>query len=305
MTDITIRGIKEKSAVALGFFDGLHLGHIEVIQRALAKRNLCSVIFTFNDKTMLPKFTERQNIISYDLKIELLAKIGADYIFAPDFADLRDLSPEEFVEEILVKRLNAQFVACGYDFRFAKGGSAGAEDLTRICGEKGIEVSVVPAVTVEGEPVSSTVIRGLIRNGDVKRANELLGYELTYILEVEQGKHNGRKMGFPTINQVIPDGMAVPRFGVYKSWTQIKGHSYPSITNIGVKPTIALDEGEERIPLMETHIIGFSGDLYGLKARVSLREYMREERRFDSMEELAKQLEKDKQAACSLSDRRR
>lgn len=305
MTDITIKGSKEKSAVALGFFDGLHLGHIEVIQSALAKRELCSVIFTFNDKTMLPKFKERQNIISYDFKIELLAKIGADYIFAPDFADLRDLSPEEFVEEILVKRLNAQFVACGYDFRFAKGGSADAEDLTRICKEKGIEVSVVPAVRVEGEPVSSTVIRGLIGDGDVKRANELLGYELTYILEVEHGKQNGKKMGFPTINQVIPDGMTVPKFGVYKSWTQLRGHSYPSITNIGVKPTIELDEGEERVPLMETHIIGYSGDLYGLKVRVSLREYMREEKRFDSMEELAKQLEKDKQAACSLSDRRR
>ena len=305
MVDITIKGSKEKSAVALGFFDGLHLGHIEVIQRALLKRELCSVIFTFNNKTMLPKFKERQNIISYDLKIELLAKVGADYIFAPDFADLRDLSPEEFVEEILVKRLSAQFVACGYDFRFAKGGTADAETLTRLCKEKGIEVEVVPAVKFEGEPVSSTVIRGLIREGDVKRANELLGYELTYILEVERGKQNGRKMGFPTINQRIPDGMTVPKFGVYKSWTQIRGHSYPSITNIGVKPTIELDEGEERIPVMETHIIGFSGDLYGLKVRVSLREYMRGEKRFDSMEELARQLERDKQMACSLSDRRR
>ena len=99
--------------------------------------------------------------------------------------------------------------------------------------------------------------------------------------------------------------MTVPKFGVYKSWTQIRGHSYPSITNIGVKPTIELDEGEERIPVMETHIIGFSGDLYGLKVRVSLREYMRGEKRFDSMEELAMQLERDKRSACSLSDRRR
>lgn len=305
MIDITVKGSEEKSAVALGFFDGLHLGHIEVIKQALTRKNLCSVIFTFNNKTKLPKFKERQNIISYDFKTELLEKIGADCIFAPDFADLRDLSPEKFVEEILVKKLNAQFVACGYDFRFAKGGSADAEDLARICKEKGVEVSVVPAVRVEGEPVSSTAIRRLIKEGNVKRANELLGYELTYTLEVEHGKQNGRKMGFPTINQRIPEEMVIPKFGVYKSWTQIKGHSYPSITNIGIKPTIALDEGEKRIPLTETHIIGFSGDLYGHKVRVSLREYMREEKRFDSTEQLAQQLERDKREACSLSDRRR
>lgn len=305
MTDITEKGCSEKSAVALGFFDGLHLGHIEVIKRALLKDGLCSVVFTFNDKTVLPKFKERQNIISYDFKIELLSKIGVDYIFAPDFADLRNLSPEEFVEEILKKRLNAGFVACGYDFRFAKGGKGNSEDLERLCGERGIEVCVVPAVTEDGITVSSTVIRELIKKGEVKRANILLGYELTYILPVERGKQNGRKMGFPTINQTIPDGMIIPKFGVYKSWTEIRSHIYPSITNIGVKPTIAKDEGEKRIPSMETNIIGFSGDLYGQSVRVILRDFMRDERRFDSMELLAQQIEKDKRAACSLSDRRK
>lgn len=305
MIDITVTGSKEKTAVALGFFDGLHLGHIEVIKQALTSFKLGSAVFTFNNKTVLPKFKERQNIISYDLKTEFLSNMGVDYIYAPDFADLRDLSPEEFVEEILVKTLNAEFVACGYDFRFAKGGKADAQDLARLCGERGIKVSVVPAVKVDGEPISSTAIRELIRKGDVKRANVLLGYELTYCLTVIKGKQNGRKMGFPTINQEIPEGMLAPKNGVYKSWTQINGHSYPSITNIGVKPTIALDEGEQRTVQMETHIIGYSGDLYGQNVRVIFREYMRDERRFDSMEQLAQQLEKDKRAACTLSDRRR
>lgn len=305
MKDITVNGCKEKSAVALGLFDGLHLGHIEVIKQALTRDGLCSVVFTFNNNTMLPKFTERQDIISYDLKIEFLSKMGVDYIFAPDFADLRNLSPEEFVEEILVKKLNAGCVACGYDFRFAKGGKADAEDLTRICREKGIEVTVVPAVRIKGEPISSTAIRELIRQGDIKRTNELLGYELTYDLEVIEGKQNGRKMGFPTANQIIPEGMVSPKKGVYKSWTMINDHNYPSITNIGIKPTIALDEGEVRTPQMETHIIGYSGNLYGKRLRVIFREYLREEKRFDSMDKLAEQLEKDKKAACSLSDYRR
>lgn len=305
MTDITTTGCGKKSAVALGFFDGLHLGHIEVIKRALAKDGLCSVVFTFNNNTMLPKFKERQDIISYELKREFLSKIGLDCIFAPDFADLRELCPKEFVDEILVKKLNAGFVACGYDFRFAKGGSADAVDLARLCAERNIEVSVVPAVKINGEPVSSTAIRRLIREGDIKAANELLGYELTYDSEVIRGKQNGRKMGFPTINQVLPWDMVLPKNGVYKSWTILKGHNFPSVTNIGVKPTIALEAGEQRTPLMETHIIGYSGNLYGQRVRVIFREYIREEKRFDSMDKLAEQLERDKRAACSLSDYRR
>lgn len=301
MTDITAKGcINGKSAIALGFFDGLHLGHIEVIKRALLHTELLSVVFTFNDKTLLPKFKARENIITYDLKLELLSKIGVDYIFAPDFADVRDLSAEEFVDRILVEKLNAGFVACGYDFRFAKGGSATAEELAELCRERGIEACVVPAVTYEGEPIGSTAIRELIRQGEVEKANTLLGYELTYALEVREGKQNGRKMGFPTINQIIPEGMIVPKRGVYKSWTQVGNRNYPSITNIGLKPTIELEDGEKRVQEMETHIIGYKGDLYGLRARVVLREYMREERKFDSMEDLRLQLEKDKEKAVQV-----
>ncbi|MCM1488212.1 MAG: adenylyltransferase/cytidyltransferase family protein, partial [Firmicutes bacterium] len=113
MTDITEKGRPAReAAVALGFFDGLHLGHIEVIKQALNHPEFNSAVLTFNDKTALPKFKERKNIISYDLKTELLSKIGIDYIFAPDFADLRDLWAEEFVDKILIERLNAKFVSC-------------------------------------------------------------------------------------------------------------------------------------------------------------------------------------------------
>lgn len=301
MTDITEKGKPAReTAVALGFFDGLHLGHIEVIKQALDRPEYNSVVMTFNDKTALPKFKERNNIISYELKAELLSNIGIDYIYAPDFADLRDLWAEEFVDKILTEKLNAKFVACGYDFRFAKGGRSTAEDLKRICTERGIETVIVPAVKVDGEPVSSTAIRELIAEGDIRQANRLLGYELTYYLEVVEGKQNGRKIGFPTINQNIPRGMAVPKRGVYKSWTQIKGKNYPSITNIGIKPTIALDAGEKRSTIMETHIIGFNGDLYHQKVKVVLREYMRGERQFGSLEELKNQLTEDKRLAMSL-----
>ncbi|MCM1486968.1 MAG: hypothetical protein NC203_01255, partial [Firmicutes bacterium] len=189
---------------------------------------------------------------------------------------------------------------CGYDFRFAKGGRSTAEDLAEICKSRGIEAAIVPAVKVDGEPVSSTAIRDLITVGDIRQANRLLGYELTYYLEVTEGKQNGRKIGFPTINQTIPTGMVVPKRGVYKSWTQIKGKNYPSITNVGIKPTIALDAGEKRDMLMETHIIGFNSDLYHQKVRVVLREYMRQEKKFQNLEQLKDQLTEDKKLAMSL-----
>lgn len=300
MTDITAAGFNGgKSAVALGFFDGLHLGHTKVIVQALLQEltPLIPIVFTFSGKSVLPKFRQREDIISHDLKLELLEKMGVKHIYAPDFDDVKDMTAEQFVEEILVNRLNAGFVSCGYDFRFAKGGTADADTLRELCGSRGIELCVVPAVKIDGETVSSTLIRQLIKSGDIEKANLLLGYELTYSLEVVHGKQNGKKMGFPTINQTIPEGMTVPRQGVYKSLTGVGGTGYPSITNIGVKPTIGLEAGEVRKPVMETHIIGFDGDLYGEKISVSLLSYMREERKFSGLQELSEQLEKDKKSA--------
>ena len=297
MTDITAAGFTSgKSAVALGFFDGLHLGHTQVIVQALLQE-LTPIVFTFSGRSVLPKFRQREDIISHDLKLELLDKMGVKHIYAPDFDDVKDMTAEQFVEEILVNRLGAGFVSCGYDFRFAKGGEADADTLCELCGRQGIKVCVVPAVKIDGETVSSTLIRQLIRSGDMEKANLLLGYELTYSLEVVHGKQNGRKMGFPTINQTIPEGMTVPKYGVYRSLTGIGDTDYPSITNIGVKPTVDLEAGEVRKPLMETHIIGFDGDLYGEKISVSLLSYMREERKFSGFQELSEQLEQDKKSA--------
>lgn len=304
MTDITAAGFTQgttsKSSVALGFFDGLHLGHMQVIKQAL-KQELAPVVFTFSHKSILPKLGRREDIITYDLKLKLLEKSGVRYVYAPDFADVKDMTAQQFVQEILVRRLNAGFVSCGYDFHFAKGGTADADTLCRLCKEQGIEVCVVPAVKLDGEAVSSTLIRQLIKSGDMEKANRFLGYKLTYSLEVIHGKKNGRKMGFPTINQTIPAGMTVPKHGVYKSRTKIGDTDYPSVTNIGVKPTIDLEQGEQRIPLMETHIIGYDGDLYGQKISVSLLSFMREERKFDGLKELSQQLEKDKNSAqCTV-----
>ncbi len=299
MIDITkTDGAAPASAVALGFFDGLHLGHIEVIKAALeyARKNACkSAVFTFGGETLLPKFSVSENLITHRQKLALLEKIGVDYIFAPDFSEVREMSAEQFVDDILVKRLNSTAIVCGYDFRFGKGGKAGADMLAELCSERGIKTEIIPPVTFDGEAISSTAIRSLVREGKIAEANARLGYELTYSLPVIHGNKLGRTIGSPTINQIIPPTSVTPRFGVYKSWTVIEGRSYPSITNIGVKPTVS----DGNAALMETHIVGFDGDLYDREISVILREFIREEQKFPSIDELKKNIQND---IKSLSD---
>lgn len=280
------------SAVALGFFDGLHLGHIEVIKRALLKDGLCSVVFTFNDKTSLPKFSGKKGhcIITHEQKTEIFGGLGVERVYAPDFSDVKDYTAREFVERILRDELNASFVVCGYDFRFGKGGEGNPETLKQLCSEYGMECEVVPAVAVDGVTVSSTAIREMITKGDIETANRFLGYELSYKLPVTQGSKIGRTIGFPTINQKIPDYMVKPKNGVYKSWTIVDGRTYRSITNIGVKPTVDYKGGA----VMETHITGYDGNLYGQTVRVALREFIRDEKKFAGLEELKRQIEEDK-----------
>ena len=147
---------KRPSAVALGFFDGLHLGHIEVIKRALLKDGLCSVVFTFNDKTSLPKFSGKKGhcIITHEQKTEIFAGLGVEMVYAPDFSDVRDYSAREFVERILRDKLCASFVVCGYDFRFGKGGEGNPETLKALCAENGIapgERDSLPVLRVDGK----------------------------------------------------------------------------------------------------------------------------------------------------------
>lgn len=297
MIDITYGSpAAERSAVALGYFDGLHLGHIGVISAALSQSGLKSAVFTFNCDTTLPKFARREDIISFENKRELLAKIGVDYLYAPDFAAVSELSAEEFVRDILVGRLNAGFACCGTNFRFGKNGSGTPELLEEIGKKYGMRALTVEDVCHEGVMISSTHIRELIRNGEIEKANELLGYELCYRLPVVWGNQIGKTLLFPTINQIIPDTNVIPRFGVYKSFTEIDGKFLRSITNIGIKPTID-DRRDGNGAVMETHIIGYDGFLYGQRISVSLCSFIRPEKKFSGIAELKAQIAADIEAA--------
>lgn len=294
MTDITYSAPpKEETAVALGYFDGLHLGHMGVISAALAQRHLKPTVFTFSCDTTLPKFETPEDIISFENKCELLEKAGVEYICAPDFAEVCTLSDEDFVKKILRDKLNARYACCGRNFRFGRDGCGTPERLTLLGEKYGIRAGIVEDVCLDGKLISSTHIRELIRNGEIEQANRLLGYEWQFTLPVVHGRELGRRLNFPTINQILPETNVLPRFGVYKSYVQVHSRNYRGITNIGVRPTV----DESRKVVCETHILNFNGDLYGESVAVSLCAFIRPERRFSGIEELKEQIKRDIKSA--------
>lgn len=279
-----------RTAVALGNFDGMHVGHMAVLEAAKSfeSEGLLPVAVLFDEHSlkaitgkapaMLMTVTERNRIINENgLRIETLV-----------FNEIRDLSPSDFVEKILVGRLGAAAVCCGYNYRFGKGASGTAQMMSEICGRLGLKCRVSGEVDVDRCAVSSTKIRGFIENGEIEKANKMLGRPFGFSSRVIDGDKRGRVLGFPTINQIIPEELAMPRFGVYQSVVTVNGEKYKGVTNVGRRPTV----GTEKI-LSETHILDFDRDIYGENVDVRLIKFIRPEKKFSSFDELARQIKSD------------
>jgi len=293
MTDITDNLIPlPQTAVALGFFDGLHSGHMKVVEETF-NYSYASAMFTFHSDTALPKRAKIENLLTNKMKLEKLSEVGVQYVYSPNFESVKGYTAEDFISRILVDIMNAKVVVCGFDFRLGAGGGCDASQLKKICLKYGIDVVVIPPFSLDGCIVHSTAIKNLIKNGEIVKANKLLGYNFGIEGTVIEGNKLGRTINCPTINQYYPDNIVVPKYGVYKSITTIDGAYIPSVTDIGVKPTVEYNDR----PLAETHILNFDGNLYGREIRVFLLEFMRPERKFASVEELKRQLELDKLAA--------
>ena len=280
----------------MGLFDGVHRGHSAVIRYAVDIANKAPgvepAVFTFETDTVTSKGKNGvRYLLSSEVKREMIEAMGVKYIYSPDFMDFRDLSAEEFVDTVLQKKLKAEYVICGEDFRFGKGASGNADMLKRLCDKRGIKVCIVPPVADEkmGQKISSTMIRELIEEGKIQEANELLGYSYCMKLPVAYGHQIGRTLDFPTINQYLDKNQVIPKFGVYASEAEFDGKIYKGVTNIGIKPTVANTD----VPLAETYIIGFEGDLYGEMVKVSLIKFIRPERKFDGLDELKRQIAYD------------
>ena len=289
----------KKTAVALGMFDGVHTGHRAVFDRTKSFEDICTeaAVFTFDTGSLERKHGRSYRyIIPNRVKLDMIRKSGIKNILCADFSELKEVRAEEFAGKILAEKMNASVVVCGPDFRFGKGAACGVEELRKFGRRYGFEVSIVSPVIRDGEVISSSGIRKLLLEGSIKKANKFLGYEYTITQSVSDGKHIGRTIDFPTVNQVFSEGQLIPAYGVYAASTVIDGKAYSAVTNIGVKPTVT----DERIPLAETHIIGYSGDLYGRVVRVSLSEYLRSEKKFNSLGELKAQIARDTETVKSL-----
>lgn len=274
----------EKTCVAIGCFDGVHRGHAAVISAAVdeAKRRAQkSVALTFDMSKKRAKGKGAHDLITFSEKERLIAALGADYLCVLDFSDICDLCGEEFVSEILSKRLSASAVFCGEGFRFSKNKSCGTAELKELCAAEGIDTATVAEVC-DGGVISTTRIKALAEAGAVGAAARLLGHPLIYTGSVKKGRMLARRLGFPTANVRYPDGVIRVRFGVYRTRAYADGRTYEAISNIGVRPTV----DNTREVFIETFLIEYEGDLYDKEVSVELIRFIRDEKRFSDETEL-------------------
>lgn len=291
-----------KTAVALGCFDGLHLGHIKVIKEACkdADKGLLPSVFTFSDNpiNILNSNVHIKRLISDKTKFELLSKIGIKRVYNIDFRDVMNMNGEDFVTDILIKRLNVGKIYCGFNYHFGAGGQLGVNQLKSICKKYSIDAVSINAVKYDGLPISSTRIRQCILDGNISLANSLLGRRFGFDFEVIKGNQLGRTIGVPTMNQRIPQDFILPKFGVYASYSIIKQRPMKSITNIGIRPTVGAD-----YPLAETWIPGYNcGNMYGKDVKIELAGYIRGEKKFESISDLKDRILEDKEEAFKILD---
>jgi riboflavin kinase/FMN adenylyltransferase len=288
-----IRDIKPCS-IALGNFDGVHVGHQVLISHAVGKARetgIKSGVFTFSNhpKNLFTGENTVKNIIYQEEKAALIEKLGVDYLFNLTFTwDICHMAPVEFIDRLLVEKMNIREAFCGFNYRFGYKAEGSPAVLEREGLVKGYNVNEIPPVMVEGDVVSSTLIRGLIRSGDVEECEKFLGRRYSIGGEVVVGNRIGRTIGFPTSNITIDESMVTPPNGVYITYCIYNNQRYPSVTNVGVKPTIGTFKKN-----METHIFNFDKELYGKHIRVEFLKMTRDEAKFSDVEALSAQIKLD------------
>lgn len=281
----------EGTSIALGMFDGVHIGHRRIISAAKNKSTEIGIpasVLLFSESPH-----GASELLPLSDRLCELEALGVDFVFVYDFEEIKGLSPIEFVKGELFEKLGAKAVSAGYNYRFGAKAAGDSEMLTSLAKECGIECEIVGRVDALGDAVSSTRIRELLANGDVETANDLLGYEYYLKNEVVHGKELGRQMGIPTANLFFHDKAASLAHGIYYTKTEIDEKEYISVSNVGIRPTV---ENTERVNL-ETHILDFDGDVYGKTVKVRFCGRGRGERTFENVDALKKEIATDCQRA--------
>ena len=287
-----------KRVIALGFFDGIHIGHAALLRRTkerAAEIGATPSVLSFDvhpdtlvfgtDVPLINSAAGRADLIRRLFGIESVIFIHFD-------RTVMQMPWQEFVQT-LIHEMDAAWVVVGHDFRFGWKGEGTADRLKDYCAEHGIGCDIIPAVTMDGRLVSSTYIRDLIASGDMETANRFLGHPHVLVDTVHYGYRLGTKMGTPTINMRFPEGVIVPRYGVYAAKVFLEdGSEHLAVTNVGVRPTVS---GENRVSV-ESFILDFSGNLYDHKVRVEFHAFLRPEQKFDGVDALKAQILRDADA---------
>lgn len=280
-----------KTVLALGMFDGMHIGHKKLIETAvrLAKKDgLEAAVFTFSDHPQKLFGSKVARLCSNEERLAIMRKLGAKRIEQVEFTrEIASLSPERFLD-MLAEKMDPHTIVAGFNYTFGKGKSGDTELLSKLAVKKGIGIAIIPPVNFSNKPVSSTRIRELIEKGDVQVAQLMLGRPYTLCGEVVESRRIGRSIGFPTANILPEEERAIPQDGVYISMARVDGEMLPAVTNVGLNPTVG---GKCR--MIETHIFDFSGDIYGSRIEVFFVKRLRGVKAFASLDELKAQIASD------------
>ncbi|MCR4788699.1 MAG: bifunctional riboflavin kinase/FAD synthetase [Lachnospiraceae bacterium] len=285
--------IEEPTAVAIGKFDGIHMGHKKLLEFILSKKEegLKSAVFTF-DMSAASFFQGRdiKDITTIGEKRIIFEELGIDHLIEYPLNDeTAHILPEDFIENILVGMLNMKYVAAGDDLSFGYKGLGNSELLSGLAGKYGYEVEIIDKVRLEGRDISSSFVREEIEKGNMEKVSRLLGHPYSFTGSVKPGFKLGRKLGFPTMNLYPDKDKILPPKGVYYSEVSFGGAVYPGITNIGVRPTVS--EGDH--VSVETYLYDFDRDMYGQNIETGLLAFKRPEMKFETKEELKKMIDAD------------
>lgn len=274
---------------ALGFFDGVHKAHAALLKKAREKADELGIPLTVFTFSSLPtKDKAKARLLTQAEREELLLSLGVDRIYTVDFSDVCNMSAREFVQEILVGRLDTRVAFSGEDFKFGKGGVTDASELRALMRELGRDALTIKEVSIDGRKISSSDIKALIAKGDVKGASTLLSRPYFVSGTVEHGRRVGRRLGYPTLNTAFSEGKLIPKRGVYKSSVYCDGKAYRAITNVGTCPTF-----DERELHAESFLLDECGELYGREVKVYFLDFIRDEMKFESADTLSRQITED------------
>lgn len=282
-----------KLSLALGYFDGVHLGHQSVIKQSVefAHLNNCkSAIVTFKEHPVCYfRGCQPNYILTHEQRRQKIEALGVDYLYELDFLQFASLTAEDYLENVLVKKFSPLAITTGFNHNFGKNKSGNTEFLEKMSGKLGYKYFLQPAEKLDGEIVSSTAIRKYLSDGNLLQANRMLGSNFPIEGTVIKGQQLGRKIGFRTANLIYPDNIVQIPYGVYLTTVTYNNISYKGITNFGIRPTISKDN----IPSLETNILGFDEDIYGENISIEFLEMLRPEQKFSSLDKLITQIKFD------------